>query len=323
MRRCFSVLGALSVSSSRVVLPAFVLFTGLAFLADPASAVIARAKDVITGDPAATLNWSEGTWSQSHNPIPGCVTFPGGLNTGPGNPNAADSVDCSALPDGWSWSVVVPGPFTLYYSFYGIPPGYVVCGQVFGIADLERVEAKVYLNRDWMICKDLDTDTIIWEGSFSKFQPGLIGGAFLAATRCGRVRTIAEGACCYPDGHCEYVEQARCPTGDWREGVPCDPNPCPPPLGACCYPDGHCEYVPESECPTGDWRMFVTCEPDNPCPPPQGACCYPDGHCEYVSHAECPTGDWREGVPCEPDNPCPPPVPTSETDWGQIKAHYR
>jgi len=122
------------------------------------------------------------------------------------------------------------------------------------------------------------------------------------------------GACCYPDGHCEFLEQNECATGDWWEG-PCDPNPCPhPPAGACCQPDGTCDFIPEEACPTGDWREGVPCAP-NPCPTlAQGACCYPDGHCVYTYEANCSTGDWREGVACQP-NPCPAP-PTGACCYG-------
>jgi hypothetical protein len=36
------------------------------------------------------------------------------------------------------------------------------------------------------------------------------------------------------DGHCEYVLEVDCPTGDWRYEVPCDPNPCEQPGGPAC-----------------------------------------------------------------------------------------
>ena len=164
---------------------------------------------------------------------------------------------------------------------------------------------------------------------------------------------IDPGACCYADGHCVSTVQANCPTGDWREGVPCEPNPCPgPPLGACCFPDGHCETSPQYNCPTGDWREGVPCDPNpcppagaccqangsctmttedgcsdvwlgpdtscwpNPCPqPPTGACCYPNGQCLVQTQTNCSTGDWREGVPCTP-NPCPQPPPSGACCYG-------
>ncbi len=120
------------------------------------------------------------------------------------------------------------------------------------------------------------------------------------------VTTQEQGACCYADGTCQYVEEADCPTGDWRIGVTCNPNPCPQPLGACCFADGTCQYVEEADCPTGDWRIGVTCNP-NPCPQPLGACCFADGTCQYVEEADCPTGDWRVNLTCDP-NPCTQPA---------------
>jgi hypothetical protein len=121
----------------------------------------------------------------------------------------------------------------------------------------------------------------------------------------------APGACCYPDGTCQYVEQVQCQTGDWREGVACDPNPCPqpPPFGACCFPDGHCEYVQQAQCPTGDWREGVSCD-RNPCPqpPPLGACCNPiDGSCVIFIEALCQAngGIWQgPGTICDPPDRC-------------------
>jgi len=112
------------------------------------------------------------------------------------------------------------------------------------------------------------------------------------------------GACCDVLGRCSTVTEDQCPTGEWTEGLPCDPNPCPPPvLGACCHEDGHCVFTAERACGTGDWRADVPCNP-NPCPQPLGACCYATGACEYVTQWACPTGDWRMEVPCDP-NPCP------------------
>ena len=109
--------------------------------------------------------------------------------------------------------------------------------------------------------------------------------------------------------------------------VPCDPNPCRQPAGACCYPDGHCEFVVESQCPTGHWLGNVPCDP-NPCPPPTGACCNLEtGACRVLTREECdrqtyPHQYLGDGTSCEP-NPCPNPVPTTQTTWGKIKAHYR
>lgn len=94
---------------------------------------------------------------------------------------------------------------------------------------------------------------------------------------------LPSGACCFADGHCEYLTGPDCAAagGSWQGvRIPCDPNnPCPQP-GACCFDDGHCEYLLESLCQTGGgaWQgELISCDP-NPCPQP-GACCQADGLC--------------------------------------------
>jgi len=109
------------------------------------------------------------------------------------------------------------------------------------------------------------------------------------------------GACCYPDGHCEYVPQVQC-GGQWLgAGITCTSNPCPQPPGACCYPDGHCEYVTQAQC-GGQWLGYGTvCDP-NPCPVVQtGACCLPSGYCQVMTQTDCTTASGRwygASVPC-------------------------
>lgn len=102
-----------------------------------------------------------------------------------------------------------------------------------------------------------------------------------------------------------------------------DPAACGggPVLGACCYPDGHCEYVEQSQCGTGDWREGVPCEPDNPCPPPDTAACCIGEECTVTTRDDC-AGNWLpEFESCDP-NPCVE-TPVHESTWGQIKANYR
>lgn len=122
------------------------------------------------------------------------------------------------------------------------------------------------------------------------------------------------GACCFHDGHCEILDAEACAAqgGLYQGGgVPCQPNPCPPPPGACCFHDGTCRFVAEAECATlgGIWQgMDVPCSP-NPCPQPPGACCFPDGRCEFLTELACAdaAGQWLGmDVPCDP-NPCSQP----------------
>lgn len=139
-------------------------------------------------------------------------------------------------------------------------------------------------------------------------------------------------ACCFPDGHCEFILEDACLQmgGLPMPGVLCDPNPCEQPAMACCFDDGHCEFVIEMVCLDlgGHPQGFGTdCDPnDCPQPPATGACCIGDqGDCRLVTQAECANlqGVYQgDGTTCEPVNPCPI-VPSQNATWGQIKANYR
>lgn len=155
-----------------------------------ARAQSASAVDSIAGDPNVTLDWSQGDWLHGSDPISGCVTFVGGTSTGPGDFSKVDSVECSPVPDGWDWNVTVTGQNTIYYSFRGIPPGYRVCGQVYGSARHARVIFNVDLVKNWLTCVDLVSGEQIWSGPYAGFDPGSHGFRRLAATRCGEVRLI-------------------------------------------------------------------------------------------------------------------------------------
>ena len=77
------------------------------------------------------------------------------------------------------------------------------------------------------------------------------------------------GACCYPDGSCQYRTESECySTGglSWNEGISCMPNPCPQPMGACCIGTS-CIFVPATVCfdmGGQNWFMGQPCDP-NPC----------------------------------------------------------
>ncbi len=127
---------------------------------------------------------------------------------------------------------------------------------------------------------------------------GLVPGSAAQASRGAQ----EAGACCFPDGHCEYLVQAEC-AGNWMgEGSNCDPNPCPPPTGACCYPEGSCEVTLQEYC-TGTWLGPETSCIPNLCPPPYGACCFPEGYCEMTLPWDCWFMWWGAGSTCEP-SPC-------------------
>jgi hypothetical protein len=108
---------------------------------------------------------------------------------------------------------------------------------------------------------------------------------------------------------CDVTTAGQCDAlgGVWDEGLTCD-DPCPPPSGACCFPDGSCDELDEVNCAEsgGDWQGPLTrCSP-NPCPQPDVACCLADGQCLFVIAADCDEAGGIAlgfGSSCDP-NPC-------------------
>ncbi len=121
------------------------------------------------------------------------------------------------------------------------------------------------------------------------------------------------GACCFVDGHCEYLDAPACGVAGGEHegnGTSCMPNPCPQP-GACCFGDGHCEMssvTAPGDCAAGGTYMGDNTDCDsNPCTQP-GGCCFEDGHCEMsavIEPGNCAEGGTYLGdnTDCEP-NPC-------------------
>jgi hypothetical protein len=104
------------------------------------------------------------------------------------------------------------------------------------------------------------------------------------------VNPSAVGACCFPNGTCEFITLASCQTGGGSfrgENVTCATANCPQP-GACCLNDGTCIFVLQTACGTagGTWAgAGVTCATAN-CPQPS-ACCFFDGTCSMLIPVEC------------------------------------
>jgi hypothetical protein len=64
----------------------------------------------------------------------------------------------------------------------------------------------------------------------------------------GRIEPLE--ACCFDNGTCEVLIEEACHRqgGDWaEEGIPCNPDPCPP-SSACCVPGGGCGQLTEDAC---------------------------------------------------------------------------
>ncbi|MFN8549652.1 MAG: hypothetical protein U0527_17200, partial [Candidatus Eisenbacteria bacterium] len=123
----------------------------------------------------------------------------------------------------------------------------------------------------------------------------------------------ASGACCFPDGHCEFRLASRC-TGPGEtfqgDGTSCTPNPCTPVSGACCMEDGSCQEVQYNYCLShgGIWHGYSSHCVDVTCAP-GGACCFTDGSCVIYTSSACTahSGTYQgDGTVCNP-NPCPQP----------------
>lgn len=118
-----------------------------------------------------------------------------------------------------------------------------------------------------------------------------------------------EGACCFPDGTCEFTLESSCEGVFEGDGTVCDPNPCPDTiLGACCFADESCLRLNDRDCAAAGGYYLgdgVFCLP-NPCDSSTGACCYLDASCRITTRYTC-SPPWiyqGDGTVCDP-NPCP------------------
>ena len=208
---------------------AFGIVLILSFLTSSGALAQALERDRVFGDTFEVF-WSPGDWTINGNPLPACQTFPGGTSTGPGHTTDADSLICPSTANGWSWTVTVPGPYTISWGIGNLPPGIEVCAQIFYVTNRGELLVDVDMSRDWMSVRDGD-GTIYYSGSFSGFFPERNGFVVTEARRCGIVRPLPTGACCFPDGHCEVLLPTACAEAGgqyYGDGTDCDPNPCPP-----------------------------------------------------------------------------------------------
>lgn len=204
-----------------------------------ATAVLLALPNVIHADPAKvrnevfdgndTITWSEAAWTLGGNPVGGCSTFLGGTITGPGSEYDADSLYCSTTPDGWHWSVVLPGDRVVVWGVDGLPMDVLVCGEIFYSLQYATLDVVVDLAGDWIRVRDGMLHEVLYEGPFSTFDPAVEGFLPVHVRRCGIITAVPVGACCFADGHCEFLNEYDCLL---LEGIPqgvgtvCDPNPC-------------------------------------------------------------------------------------------------
>jgi hypothetical protein len=126
----------------------------------------------------------------------------------------------------------------------------------------------------------------------------------------------APGACCLPDGTCDFITANACADagGTFQGiGVDCGGLTCPEPLGPCCIEATQgCVDLTFNECATagGVWGPAGASCNSYVCFP-SGACCLPDGTCaDGVSPDECAAQEGvfqGDGTSCAMSD-CPPPV---------------
>jgi spore coat protein A, manganese oxidase len=142
------------------------------------------------------------------------------------------------------------------------------------------------------------------------------------------------GACCLPDGSCQFASPAQCSSlgGVYRgDGALCTPTPCPNAFGACCLPDNSCTATTQASClaQSGIFRGHQTTCTTNLCAPPIGACCFAGGVCSVQSLLNCSLqgGTYQgDGSTCTSVN-CPlnltpfvdllPTLPVAQPTTGQ------
>jgi len=153
---------------------------------------------------------------------------------------------------------------------------------------------------------------ISWQDCLA--QPGTQHQWTIGVT-CAQLDPICGGgACCRPDGTCFQALPAACvPPNVFRDGEPCNPNPC---VGACCVstPEPGCvANVTEEACGqlNGFWIVGGTC-PDS-C---LGACCFEDPQgCQELFLSQCliQGGAFMgEGTRCTDPCVCPYQIPPND-----------
>jgi hypothetical protein len=214
---------------ARVLLTVAACAAVLAFVST-ASADPARVRDEVFGD-IEILQWSEGLWTLNGGDI-GCVTFIGGTSTGPGNTYDVDSLLCDPTPTDWHWSVTLPSGATLEWGVDNIPLEVEVCAQIFYSMEYPALIAQADVVEDRLVIVDGLLNSILYDGPLSTFDPEEEGFVPTEGRRCGIIRPLPTGACCFEvDGHCEILYEEACVRagGIYQgDGIPCDPNPCPP-----------------------------------------------------------------------------------------------
>ncbi len=188
----------------------------------PAWAQSARVRDWVTG--TTDIQWSEGLWTLNNNPVSGCVTFPGGTTTGPGQ-TRQDSLICTQVPNGWHWSATIPGPRTITWDANNLPVGVEVCVDIF-FSDAGDISAQADYLQDWLTVRSVPETRVLYDGPLSEFKAEEQGFLTAQARRCALVLLMTEtGACCNTaTGTCTVLSQEECDRQTYPHTYPHPPG---------------------------------------------------------------------------------------------------
>jgi hypothetical protein len=245
---------------------------GLSSGATVAGAVPAQVRDSAASSGGGVVTWSEGSWTQTGNPVPGCATFAGGTATGPGNDAKVDSLVCDPTPDGWHWTVTLPNGSTIHWGIDDLPMDVEVCAQIFYSSSNPELNADVDVGQDVLRVTETHLHTVLYYGSFADFDPIVDGFSMYMATRCGVITAAPTGACCLQTGACAVLTSDLCGQQGGRyqgDATSCVPDPCRErTAGACCIGDeGVCQVLAPGDCEQagGTYQGDSTVCAPNPC----------------------------------------------------------
>jgi hypothetical protein len=160
--------------------------------AGPASGEVSRVSESVTSEDMTVL-WGPGHWRLDGEDLPDCVTFPDSVLTGPGHPTDGDTLVCPETPNEWSWIAVLPGPFVFEQTMQNIPPGFLVCVQLFADRIHSGLRVTVDLEADWIRIWEPSERRLLYEGPWSTFDPELAGFLPGWGQRCGKVQPLPVG----------------------------------------------------------------------------------------------------------------------------------
>jgi hypothetical protein len=159
----------------------------IAGLPHQAAAQPADLRDRIIGSDVDQVDWTQGSWVDLGAPADTCVTFAGGVTTGPANPSYEETITCSFTPNKWFWSVTIPTGDTIDWSIENLPVGIEVCAQIFYDETQARLSVQLDYAGDWLTVIS-PTSGFLYDGPYSTFDPGAEGFTVTELQRCGLIQ---------------------------------------------------------------------------------------------------------------------------------------